>query len=149
MYKHILIATDGSDVAGRAVDHGLALAKALGAQVTIVTVTEPAAVIGAGYATIAGTIIDPVPELLEAQQTAARSTLDRAADVATRAGVAAKTVLVDDSYPAEGIVGQAEADACDLIVMGSHGRRGLGRLLLGSKTSNVLSLSKIPVLVTR
>ena len=149
MYKHILIATDGSDVAKRAVDHGLALAKAVGARVTIVTVTEPAAVIGAGYATIAGTIVDPLPDLLAAQPEAARSTLRGATDVATRVGVTANTVLVDDSYPAEGIVSRAEADGCDLIVMGSHGRRGLGRLLLGSQTSNVLSLSKIPVLVTR
>jgi nucleotide-binding universal stress UspA family protein len=67
MYKHILIATDGSDVAARAVDHGLALAKAVGARVTIITVTESAAVVGAGYATIAGTIVDPLPELLVAQ----------------------------------------------------------------------------------
>ena len=149
MYKHILIATDGSDIAARALDHGLALAKAVGARVTIITVTEPAAVVGAGYATIAGTIVDPLPDLLAAQQEAARSTLKSASDIATRAGVTADTVLINDSYPAEGIVSRAGADGCDLIVMGSHGRRGLGRLLLGSQTSNVLALSKIPVLVTR
>jgi nucleotide-binding universal stress UspA family protein len=69
--------------------------------------------------------------------------------VATRVGITADTVHIDDTYPAEGIVSRAEAVGCDLIVMGSHGRRGLGRLLLGSQTSNVLALSKIPVLVTR
>lgn len=149
MYKHILIATDGSEIAARAVNHGVALAKAIGARVTIVTVTEPVAVVGAGYATIAGTIVDPLPELLAAQQEAARATLKGATDAAAGAGVTAESALVDDSYPAEGIVARAEADGCDLIVMGSHGRRGFGRLLLGSQTSNVLALSKIPVLVTR
>jgi nucleotide-binding universal stress UspA family protein len=149
MYKHILIATDGSEVAGRAVEHGLALAKSVGAKVTIATVTEPAAVVGASYATIAGTVFDPVPELLEAQREAAKRILHEALDRAGRAGVTATTALIDDSYPAEGIVSQATAEGCDLIVMGSHGRRGLGRMLLGSQTSNVLALSKIPVLVTR
>jgi nucleotide-binding universal stress UspA family protein len=64
-------------------------------------------------------------------------------------GVTVKTVLVDNSFPAEGIVATAANIGAELIVMGSHGRRGLNRLLLGSQTNNVLAHTKVPVLVTR
>ena len=67
MYAQILIATDGSELAAHALDQGLKLAKTLGSKVTVVTVTEPAAVIGGGYAAVAGTGFDPIPELIEAQ----------------------------------------------------------------------------------
>lgn len=149
MYAQILIATDGSELAAHALDQGLKLAKALGSQVTIVTVTEPATVIGGGYAAISGTGFDPIPELIEAQKQVADGVLKAAADTARAQGIEAKTVLVDNSFPAEGIVASAEKAGADLIVMASHGRRGLGRLLLGSQTSNVLAHSKVPVLVTR
>jgi nucleotide-binding universal stress UspA family protein len=149
MYKKILIATDGSELAGRALEHGLKLAKLVGAEVTILTVTEPAAVVGAGYASIAGTMIDPMPELIQAQEDAAKHVLSVAETAAQAAGVPVKTRLIDNSFPAEGIVAAAEEISADLIVMGSHGRRGFGRLLLGSQTSNVLAHSKVPVLVTR
>lgn len=149
MYAHILVATDGSDLAGRALDHALGLAKALGSQVTIVTVTEPAALVGGGYGAVAGTAFDPIPELIEAQEEAANGLLAKAVEVAKAAGIDAKTAYVNDSFPAEGIIGTADSVGADLIVMGSHGRRGLGRLLLGSQTSNVLAHTKVPVLVTR
>lgn len=149
MYARILIATDGSDLADRALDHGLQLAKLAGSEVTVVTVTEPATVIGGGYATVAGTVIDPVPELIEAQDKAARELLARAAKRAADQGVTVKTVLVDNSFPAEGIVATAAEVGAELIIMGSHGRRGLNRLLLGSQTNNVLAHTKLPVLVTR
>lgn len=149
MYKKILIATDGSELAGRALEHGLKLAKLVGAEVTILTVTEPAAVVGAGYASIAGTMIDPMPELIQAQEDAAKQVLATAETAAKDAGVTVQTRLIDNSFPAEGIVAAAAETGADLIVMGSHGRRGIGRLLLGSQTSNVLAHSKVPVLVTR
>jgi nucleotide-binding universal stress UspA family protein len=149
MYKKILIATDGSELAGRALEHGLKLAKLVGAEVTILTVTEPAAVVGAGYASIAGTMIDPMPELIQAQEDAAKQVLATAETAAKDAGVVVQTRLIDNSFPAEGIVAAAAETGADLIVMGSHGRRGIGRLLLGSQTSNVLAHSKVPVLVTR
>lgn len=149
MYARILIATDGSDLADRALDRGLELAKLAGSEVTIVTVTEPAAVIGGGYATVAGTMVDPLPELIEAQNKGARELLERAAKRAADQGVTARTVLVDNSFPAEGIVRAATDIDAQLIVMGSHGRRGLNRLLLGSQTNNVLAHTKVPVLVTR
>lgn len=149
MYAHILVATDGSELADRALDQAIALAKALSSEITIVTVSEPAAVVGAGYSAVAGTIVDPIPELIEAQEEAAKGLLDKASAKVTAAGVPVKTVYVNDSFPAEGIILTAQNTKADLIVMGSHGRRGLGRLLLGSQTNNVLAQTKIPVLVTR
>src|SRR5262245_26873930 len=108
MYQKILVATDGSELARRALDHGLELAKAIGATVTIVNVTEPAALVGGGYASVAGTVIDPVPELLQAMDAAAKGLLDDAKAAAAAAGVAADVVHVDNSYPAEGIVDTAD-----------------------------------------
>lgn len=149
MYKHILIATDGSELAGRALEQGISLARALGSKVTIVTVTEPTAVIGGGYAALGGIGYDPIPDLVAAGKKVATDVLEAATATAATEGVAAETVLVTDSFAAEGIVAAAETAGADLIVMGSHGRRGLGRLLLGSQTNNVLVHSKVPVLVTR
>jgi len=149
MYEKILIATDGSELAGRALDQGLRLAQTLGSKVTIVTVTEPAAVIGGGYSAVAGAGFDPIPELIEAQKQVAEGVLRAAAETAKGQGIEVSTLLVDNSFPAEGIIASAAQVDADLIVMASHGRRGLGRLLLGSQTSNVLAHSKVPVLVTR
>jgi len=149
MYARILVATDGSELADRALDHALQLAKLAGSEVIIVTVTEPVTLVGGGYATVVGGVIDPMPELIEAQENAARELLQRAAKKATDRGVAVKTVLVDNSFAAEGIVATANETGAELVVMGSHGRRGLNRLLLGSQTNNVLAHTKLPVLVTR
>lgn len=149
MYARILIASDGSELADRALEHGLQLAKLAGSELTIVTVTEPVTIVGGGYASIAGGVIDPLPELIEAQEKAARELLERAAKRAAEHGVTAKTILVDNSFAAEGIVATANEIGAELIIMGSHGRRGLNRLLLGSQTNNVLAHTKIPVLVTR
>jgi len=149
MYARILIATDGSDLADRALEHGFQLAKLAGSDVTIVTVTEPVTIVGGGYASVAGGVIDPLPELVEAQEKAAKDLLDRAAKRAAEQGITAKTILVDNSFAAEGIVETAKSIGAELIVMGSHGRRGLNRLLLGSQTNNVLAHTNIPVLVTR
>jgi nucleotide-binding universal stress UspA family protein len=123
MYKHILIATDGSDLAGKALVQGLSLAKALASQVTVVTVTEPWATQVTGEAAVS--------------------------EAASKAGVSCTTVHVKERYPAEGILETAKARTCDLIVMASHGRRGLTRLLLGSQAHNVVTHSTIPVLICR
>lgn len=146
MYSHILVATDGSDLADRALDHAIAIATALNCNVTVVTVSEPDPV--AGVYADAGYFID-ANELIEGQEKAARSVLDKAEAKVRAAGLAVKTVHVKDSFPAEGIVITAENLKTDLIVMGSHGRRGLGRLILGSQTNNVLAHTQTPVLVTR
>jgi len=149
MYEKILIAVDGSELAKRALDQGLALAKTLGSKVSIVTVTEPVAIVGGGYAGVAGSGFDPLPQLIEAQKLAAQGTLATASATASAAGIEVESILADNSFAAEGIIATAESIGAGLIVMGSHGRRGIGRLLLGSQTSNVLAQTKIPVLVTR
>ena len=149
MYKHILISTDGSDIAQHGVDHGLSLAKSLDAKVTIVTVTErfpvDAGMAGAGWV--------PTPtdtaEYEKGQKEYADRILAKGSEAATKLGVDARLLHVPDSWPAEAIVETAKSEGCSLIVMASHGRRGLRRLLLGSQTSEVLSNSPVPVLVVR
>lgn len=149
MYRHILAPTDGSDLAKRGVDHALALAKAIGARVTVITVTErlPVYPEGLGLANpISGAT---VTEFAEGQERAANAVLAASKEAAERAGVAAETLLVRDALPDEAIIEAAKARGCDLIVIASHGRRGLGRLLLGSKTAEVVAHSPVPVLVVR
>lgn len=149
MYKHILIATDGSDVGQTGIDHGLSLARDLGARVTILTVTEPYPAYGGGgefgYVP-SGTMIT---DYISAQQETATAILAAAAQAAQKAGVKAETVHVAEGQPGEAILETARSRGCDLIVMGSHGRRGLGRLVLGSKTWEVVSHGHVPVLVVR
>jgi nucleotide-binding universal stress UspA family protein len=145
MYKHILIATDGSDLAGKALAQGLSLAQVLAARVTIVTVTEPWATKVMGEAAIAF----PFNEYEKAMAANAADILSKASAMATQAGVACSTVHVRERYPADGILETANARACDLIVMASHGRRGLAQLLLGSQARNVVAHSSIPVLICR
>jgi nucleotide-binding universal stress UspA family protein len=146
MYKHILISPDGSEVAQKGVDHGLSLAKALGARVTVVTVTER-------YPIDPGAHWIPGPGDMAAWDARQKEWAARVlADVTTAAGrlsVAAETVHVPDAQAAEAILATANKSQCDLIVMASHGRRGLRRLLLGSQTSEVLVSSPVPVLVIR
>jgi nucleotide-binding universal stress UspA family protein len=146
MYKHILLSTDGSEVAGKGVDHGLSLAKSVGAKVTIVMVTEH-------YPLSPSPDWIPGPrEMAEyeaRQKEAATKILADVKAAAGRIGVDAETIHVPEAQPAEAITATANKRQCDLIVMASHGRRGLRRLLLGSQTSEVLVSSPVPVLVVR
>lgn len=145
MYKHILIATDGSELASKALTHGLALAKAVGAKATIITVTEP------WVANVSGefAVAFPINEYDEACAANAQRILTPAGDAATKAGVAAVTQHVKDKFPAEGIIEAAKENDCDLVVMASHGRRGLSRMFLGSQASRVVTMSSVPVLICR
>ena len=145
MYKHILIATDGSDLADKAIVQGVDLAKALGARVTVVTVTEPWATQVMGDAAVAF----PFDDYEKAVSANAADILAKAAAVVAKAGGTCATLHVKERWPAEGILETATSQACDLIVMSSHGRRGLTRLLLGSQAQNVVTHSTIPVLVCR
>lgn len=151
MYSHILISTDGSEVAQRGVDHGLSLAKKLGAKVTVVTVTEPfplyAGAGGPGDGWIPSQAdIDNYEKGLKEFATGVLTKVEKAAE---KLGVTPTVLHVPNSRPAEAIIETAKNNGCNLIVMASHGRRGLGRLLLGSQTSEVLSQSPVPVLVVR
>ncbi len=145
MYKHILIASDGSELAQKAVDQGLALAKALDAKALAVTVTEPLSMVAPGEVAITF----PIDEYEKGAAATAAEILSGVAAAAKAAGVACETLHMKDSYPAEGIVAAAEKQGCDLIVMASHGRRGLRRLVLGSQANEVVTHSTIPVLICR
>lgn len=147
MHKHILIATDGSELATQALDHGLDLARQLGAKATILTGSELWSVIEmTRHAEDPRNPIEAYEELAEAN---ASKVLSAAAEAARKAGVPCETVHMKDMKPAEAIVEVAEKRGCDLIVMASHSRRGVNKLLLGSVTSRVLALTTIPVLVYR
>ena len=148
MYKHILIATDGSELAGRALAHGLVLAKELKAAVTLVTVTKPWAAMDMAHDVRQGHP-DPIHQFENIAATSAKAILDAAAQKAISAGIACELIHVPDQHPAEGIIATAENKGCDLIVMASHGRRAVGRLLLGSQASEVLAHSKVPALIVR
>lgn len=145
MYKHILIATDGSELATKAVEQGLALAKALNAKATVVTVTESWVALAPGeYA-----ITFPIDEYERACAAGAQLTLSAVKEIAQRLETACDTVHVKDQLPAEGIIETAKARGCDLIVMASHGRRGVARLVLGSQANKVVTHSTVPVLICR
>jgi nucleotide-binding universal stress UspA family protein len=145
MFKHILIATDGSELAERAATEGLELAKVLKAKVTAVTATEPWVAVVAGDAALGF----PHKEYDEASAKAAAAILGRITEKAKAAEIACKTVHMRDQFPAEGIVAAANEHGCDLIVMASHGRRGLAKVLLGSVAARVLAFSPTPVLICR
>jgi nucleotide-binding universal stress UspA family protein len=145
MFKHILIATDGSDLAEGAASQGLELARILGARVTAVTVSEPWTAVVTGEAAFGF----PPAEYEKGVAELAASVLGRVEDMAKAAGLQCATVHVKDHFPDEGIIAAAKEKGCDLIVMASHGRRGLAKLLLGSVAARVVALSPVPVLICR
>jgi nucleotide-binding universal stress UspA family protein len=145
MYRHLLIATDGSDLAQQAVTQGFALARELRAHVTAVTVTDPVPPMVSGDASV----VFPLEEYSRMAEANAGRILDNVSAAARTAGIACDVVHVKDQFPAQGILETAKAKGADLIVMASHGRRGLSKLLLGSQTTEVISQSSIPVLVCR
>jgi nucleotide-binding universal stress UspA family protein len=149
MYHHILIPTDGSELSDKAISHGVALSKAIGANVIFVTVTAPLVSLGDKAQMFEG-IPEPMrKQALDYLYSRAREALGSASNAATIAGVPSKAVEVEHRHPYEAIIATARQEGCDLIVMASHGRRGAGALLLGSETTKVLTHSKIPVLVCR
>jgi nucleotide-binding universal stress UspA family protein len=145
MYKNILIASDGSELAEKAVAQGLALAKQLQARVTAVTVTEPPPSVLAAEATSTF----PLAFYASVATKNAEDFLSHIKHLAEQAGVQCDSVHVADHFPAEGILEVAQSKGSDLIVMASHGRRGFAKLLLGSQTMRVLNSSTIAVLVVR
>lgn len=145
MFKHILIPTDGSELATVAVDRGLELARRLGSHVTFITVLEP-------YRALT---LNPGRnrELIEAfnAETAkqARQILDVVEEKARAAGVEARSVLRHSDHAFLEIGSVAEAENVDLIVISSHGRSGVVKLVLGSQTSKLIATSTRPILVIR
>jgi len=149
MFKHILLPTDGSALAAKGVKTGVRLAKALGARVTGLYVIEPyLPPIMPETAMMAGAALDP-RDYDKATKGHAAKALARLDGEARGAGVRCATQSVSAAQPWQGILKVARARGCDAIVIASHGRGGLGGLILGSQTARVLAHSKIPVLVIR
>jgi nucleotide-binding universal stress UspA family protein len=143
MITNILIATDGSELASRAVQEGLTLAKQTGARITAVTVTSPFHTFTMDPAVVGNT---PEGYRKGVEQRTAK-TLAAVAEAATAAGVQCDTIAAENDHPYQAIIDTARSKGCDLVVMASHRRHGLDGFLHGSETLKVLSHSDIPVLV--
>jgi nucleotide-binding universal stress UspA family protein len=144
MFKRILVPTDGSEITSKAISTALDLALAGGGQLFVVSVKEPFP-----YSAISE--MQPVPpqEFYDAQERIAAGRVKAVVDAAKAANVACNGHTVEALHPWEAILDHAKAQQCDLIVMASHGRRGVAALLLGSETQRVLIHSTLPVLIVK
>jgi len=147
MYQRILLATDGSKLSQQAVEHALHLADLTGAEVVALKVVPryPQTYFEGGLALGP----DEVKRIEQQWQSEAQQTLLEVKAAGQKMGVKVKAATVKADLVAEAIIASAKRHKADLIVMASHGRRGLKRLLLGSETQQVLTHSHIPVLVLR
>jgi nucleotide-binding universal stress UspA family protein len=145
MYISILIPTDGSELASKAVHHGIGLAKQISAKVTVLTVLPPFHTL-----TTDARMIEDTPAQYKARMhKEAEKTLNAAVSCAKSEDVVCETIQVEHEHPYQAIVDVATSKSCDLIVMASHGRHGVSAIILGSETVKVLTHCKIPVLVYR
>lgn len=144
MYKRILLPTDGSEITDKALAQATGLARALGGTVFAISVKEPFP-----YAAISEMQPTSPQVFFDAQERIAAARVKGVADACAAAGVPCETHTQEAAHAWEAIIEHAKAQACDLIVMASHGRRGVSALLLGSETQKVLTHSTVPVLVVR
>ena len=144
MYQHILVPTDGSDISQKAIAQAVALARALGSTLYTLSVRDPFP-----YASVTEIQTVSPQEFIDAQERIARLRVAAVAETCRAAELACETHVVEAEHPWEAIIDCARQHACDLIVMASHGRRGVSALLLGSETQKVLTHTTIPVLVVR
>ena len=144
MFKHILVPVDGSSTAQLAVDKAISLAQAFGSRVTAIFVIDPYPFTGVGTDFAYGQA-----EYLSAATAEANAAIKAAKSMFEKAGVSVETSVVEAHAAWRGVVQAAESGQADLIVMGSHGRSGLEKLVLGSVTQAVLSHTRLPVLVVR
>jgi len=148
MYKHILLPTDGSKLSAKATKQGIDFAKSIDAQITAIHVApEFQMVIDEGF--VMPTVMSVRKRFEEETAARSRKILDEIVSDAQAAGVVCKSATVMSSVPYDAIIKQAKKSKCDLIMMASHGRKGLSSILLGSETAKVLTHSTIPVLVVR
>ena len=147
MYRHLLAATDGSELSSLAVDHAIELARSLGAKLTLLHVAgqypPPMLVDGTVFPTL------PQDEHEAAAAKQSQQILDPCVAKAKAAGVACNALHESDSAAWHAIIETAARAECDVIVMGSHGRGGLASLIMGSQTQKVLHHTNLPVLVVR
>lgn len=145
MYKHILLPTDGSELSMKASDHGITLAKTVGATITALIVSKPfrSLVVEPDFVIAAP---DQYNKLI-ADRT--EKYLDIVRNAATELGIPFNGLRIEHDHPYEAIIDTATKNSCDLIIMASHGLSGVSPVMLGSETLKVLTQSKIPVLVYR
>lgn len=149
MFTSLLIATDGSELGDKAVEAGLDLAKTYGGKVTILTATDPVTT-GLGSGGFGAIDAGPVIARLEESYAAEASKILAAAKAkADTAGIAVRTLHAAHTRAADAILDVAKTENVDTIIMGSHGRRGLKRLLLGSQAAEVLAHAEVPVLIVK
>ena len=146
MFKRILVPIDGSSTSNRGFDQALALAKGNGARLYVLHVVDEHALVQHGEAMATLT-----EQFLASMRESGQKVLARAQAAATRQGVDCRTVLVENIVRgvADIIVEQAKKQNADVIVMGTHGRRGVTRLVMGSDAENVVRTSPVPVLLVR
>ncbi len=147
MYKRILLATDGSKLSQKAVEHALSLADLTGAEVVALKIVPryPQTYFEGGVALAAAEIA----RIEKQWQAEAMETVNAVKSAGQKREVKVKPMTAKGDLVAEAVIATAKRQKCDLIVMASHGRRGIKRLLLGSETQQVLTHSHIPVLVLR
>ncbi len=144
MFKRILVPTDGSEITAKAIDAAIELAKSVGAQLYTISVKEPFP-----YSAISEMQPTPPQEFFDAQERIALKRVHAVVEQSQQAGLNCQSHTVEALHPWEAIIDHARRMECDLLVMASHGRRGMSALLLGSETQKVLTHSKVPVLVVR
>jgi nucleotide-binding universal stress UspA family protein len=147
MYQRILIATDGSTLSRKAIDSGIEMAELTGAQIVALKVVPryPVSYFEGGVALSVNNVANIEKQWAEAAQAVVAAVKAKA----EAKGIKAKAVTHISDLVAESIIAVAKKNKCDLIVMASHGRRGIKRVLMGSETMHVLTHSHIPVLVLR
>jgi nucleotide-binding universal stress UspA family protein len=146
MFKKILVPTDGSDLSGKAIRGAIELAKLTGGRIVAVSVAEPYPF---QYAPMDGVAVPDLNLYEKQMQDYAQVHVEQVADAASKAGVPCETHVALSFNPYEKIVETARDHGCDVILMASHGRKGLNKLFLGSETQKVLAHSTIPVIVYR
>lgn len=144
MFKQILLASDGSEASAHAARMAIDLARVHGAALTLIYVVDPYPYLGIGEANPMG-----FQAYMSAAQEIATRVFAQVGELATQAGVKLKTELIENVQAHKGIIETADAAGADLVVLGSHGRSGIERLVLGSVASKVVAQSTRPVLVTR
>jgi nucleotide-binding universal stress UspA family protein len=150
MYRHILLATDGSKRSDRATRQAVALAKALGASITALHVVPTEQMFLDQSFVTPVTLSQSLKNQFKKQAAlASNEILEKLRAQAAAAGIACETVSATGDSPYQAILKQAAKSGCDLIMMASHGRKGVSGALLGSETAKVLANSEIPVLVVR
>lgn len=144
MYTCILVPTDGSDITAKAIDSAITLAKTFGAKLVTLAVKEPFP-----YSAISEMQPIPPQEFFDAQDRIANKHVEQVKALCAASGVACTAATVEAVHPWEAVIDYGKEQGADLIVMASHGRRGMAALLLGSETQKVLTHSTVPVLVVR